>query len=123
MEFGPRGSTVRPHTEKREGHESDQTTASVDTVAKLGSRSCPGLCKRLLLRSRNPPNYRDIRGCGRTHLEVAKGPSAHQTGHVPSSHTTTVGQGCWITKCNVENQAYSFLNNNSVHALGKSVHL
>ena len=66
-------------TPKRgEKHESDETKASVDRVAKLGPRSYPYRCKRLLLRSRRPPSHRDNRSSRRAHLEVAKKrPTAH----------------------------------------------
>src|SRR5207245_5234222 len=68
LEAQPFGLTPK----RGEKHESDETTASADRVAKLGSRSYPDRCKRLLLRSRRPPSCRDNRSCGQAHLVVAK---------------------------------------------------
>ena len=87
LEAQPFGLTPK----RGEGHESDETTASADRVAKLGSGSYPVRCRRILARSRRRPNYWDNRGCGRAHPEVARRTVRTSTGHVPSQRSFVSG--------------------------------
>ena len=87
LEAQPFGLTPK----RGEKHESDETTASADRVAKLGSGRYPDRCKRLLLRSRRPPSCRDNRSCGQALLVVAKKDRSPIHSHVPSQRSFVSG--------------------------------